>query len=159
MIGLRSDLVSASTQWSNFKMTTTDDAIQDINGDIAKAAEYFEQGKQAEASGNRLEAITCYEEAYDINSDDREISFRLAYNLDLVGEEESALGFTKRSVSSHPHRSMPWSISPCFTRTEVDYHRLNVVSNRFWPFPKNGRPQRMGNVNVSGFPRSIPMSS
>ncbi len=72
-------------------MSDTDTLLKEEVRDTATARKYFEQGRKAENHGDRLKAIEAYEAAYTADPDDAEISFRLAYNLDLVGEEDEAL--------------------------------------------------------------------
>ena len=57
--------------------------------DTAKA--FFEQGHELEQAGDRVGAIEKYETAYAADPEDSNVCFRLAYNLDLVGEEDEAL--------------------------------------------------------------------
>jgi DNA-directed RNA polymerase subunit alpha len=59
--------------------------------DVATAKKYFDAGWKAEQAGDTLAAIEAYEAAYTADPDDPQICFRLAYNLDLVGEEDEAL--------------------------------------------------------------------
>ncbi|MEM1108811.1 MAG: DNA-directed RNA polymerase subunit alpha C-terminal domain-containing protein [Planctomycetota bacterium] len=59
--------------------------------DTETARKYFEAGFQAEQAGDRIAAIESYEAAYTADPEDTENCFRLAYNLDLVGEEDEAL--------------------------------------------------------------------
>lgn len=59
--------------------------------DTATARKYFDAGFAAEQEGDRLGAIEQYEAAYTADPDDTENCFRLAYNLDLLGEEDEAL--------------------------------------------------------------------
>ena len=59
--------------------------------DTETARKYFDAGYEAETAGDRLKAIESYEAAYTADPEDAENCFRLAYNLDLVGEEEEAL--------------------------------------------------------------------
>ncbi len=59
--------------------------------DTDTARKYFDAGWDAEQSGDRLAAVESYEAAYAADPDDDEVCFRLAYNLDLMGEEEEAL--------------------------------------------------------------------
>ena len=59
--------------------------------DTETARKYFDAGFEAERSGDRLAAVEKYEAAYAADPDDTEVCFRLAYNLDLMGEEEEAL--------------------------------------------------------------------
>jgi DNA-directed RNA polymerase subunit alpha len=59
--------------------------------DTETARKYFDAGFAAEKEGDRIGAISQYEAAYTADPDDTENCFRLAYNLDLVGEEDEAL--------------------------------------------------------------------
>jgi len=58
---------------------------------MEQARELFEQARQAEESLDRWQAIELYEQAFELSPEDEEICFRLAYNLDLVGEDQEAL--------------------------------------------------------------------
>ncbi len=65
-----------------------------LDGDIRDtetASKYYEVGRKAEEAGDRLAAIEAYEAAYTADPDSAEICFRLAYCLDLVGEEDEAM--------------------------------------------------------------------
>ena len=66
--------------------------------DTATAKKYLDAGLKAEATGNRTEAIEKYEAAFTADPDNAEVCFRLAYNLDLVGEEDEALHLYEQSV-------------------------------------------------------------
>ncbi len=59
--------------------------------DTQTAQKYRDQGMKHELAGDRIEAIKAYEVAYTADPDNAETSFRLAYNLDLLGEEDEAL--------------------------------------------------------------------
>lgn len=59
--------------------------------DTATAKKYFDVALKHEAEGNRLAAIDAYEAAYAADPDDSNICFRLAYCLDIVGEEDEAM--------------------------------------------------------------------
>ncbi|MFA9479817.1 DNA-directed RNA polymerase subunit alpha C-terminal domain-containing protein [Phycisphaerales bacterium AB-hyl4] len=59
--------------------------------DVETAKKYYDAGFQAEQAGNRYEAVEQYEAAYAADPDDAAICFRLAYNLDLMGEEDEAV--------------------------------------------------------------------
>jgi len=59
--------------------------------DTPTAEKYLAAGLRAEDEGNRLAAIEAYEAAYTADPDHSEVCFRLAYSLDLVGEEDEAL--------------------------------------------------------------------
>lgn len=66
--------------------------------DVETAKKYYEAGQQAEAQGDRMEAVEQYEAAYAADPDDAQICFRLAYNLDLMGEEDEALHLYEECV-------------------------------------------------------------
>ena len=66
--------------------------------DTETAKRYFDAGQQAEVDGDRLAAIEAYEAAFAADPDDVENCFHLAYNLDLVGEEDEALHLYEQSV-------------------------------------------------------------
>ena len=59
--------------------------------DTATASKYFENGRQAEQAGDRAAAVKAYEAAYTADPDNSEVCFRLAYCLDLLGEEDEAV--------------------------------------------------------------------
>lgn len=59
--------------------------------DTASARQKYAEGLEAEQAGQRLTAIEKYEAAYAADPEDNDVCFRLAYNLDLVGEEDEAL--------------------------------------------------------------------
>jgi DNA-directed RNA polymerase subunit alpha len=59
--------------------------------DSVTARKYLDAGQKAEHAGDRIKAIEAYEAAFTADPDNPEVCFRLAYNLDLVGEEEEAL--------------------------------------------------------------------
>ena len=80
---------------------TIDDA--DIR-DVETSRRYFAAGLQSEQGGDRMEAIKAYEAAYTADPDDPEICFRLAYNLDLLGEEDEAIHLYEQCVKApRPH--------------------------------------------------------
>jgi len=66
--------------------------------DTETAEKYLRVGAQAEESGDRLAAIEAYEAAYTADPDHQDVCFRLAYNLDLVGEEDEALHLYEQCV-------------------------------------------------------------
>ncbi len=59
--------------------------------DTDTARKYFDAGFDAEQQGDRMLAIEKYEAAYAADPEDMQVCFRLAYNLDLVGEEDEAI--------------------------------------------------------------------
>ncbi|MFW6032516.1 MAG: DNA-directed RNA polymerase subunit alpha C-terminal domain-containing protein [Phycisphaeraceae bacterium] len=64
---------------------------QDTVRDVETGRKHFDAGFEAEQEGRRLDAIEEYRAAYAADPEAAQISFRLAYNLDLVGEEDEAL--------------------------------------------------------------------
>lgn len=73
-----------------------------LTGDPAGSRAAFEQGRTAEDGGDRWQAIEYYEQAFELNPDDENVCFRLAYNLDLVGEDLEALGLYEQCCSETP---------------------------------------------------------
>lgn len=59
--------------------------------DTDTSQKFFTKAFEAEQAGETLAAIEAYEAAYTADPDDPRVCFRLAYNLDLVGEEDEAL--------------------------------------------------------------------
>jgi len=59
--------------------------------DPAAAEQHYNQGLEAEADGDRVTAIECFRKASRLNPEESEYLFRLAYLLDLVGEEDEAV--------------------------------------------------------------------
>lgn len=57
----------------------------------SNAQSLAKQARTAEQKMDRATAIELYRQAHDNDPDDAQIAFRLAYNLDLVGEEDEAL--------------------------------------------------------------------
>ncbi len=66
--------------------------------DPEAAQRLFTAGRKKEEDGDRNGAIETYEAAYAVDPDNPEICFRLAYNLDLVGEEEEAIHLYEQSL-------------------------------------------------------------
>lgn len=58
--------------------------------DTTVSTKYLNSGVAAEEKGDRRGAIEAYEAAYAADPDNVEVCFRLAYNLDMVGEEDEA---------------------------------------------------------------------
>jgi len=66
--------------------------------DTATAQKYFHAGRAAEQDGDRWKAIEAFEAAFATDPDNPEVCFRLAYNLDMVGEEDEALHLYEQCV-------------------------------------------------------------
>ena len=82
--------------------TNTEDLVIG-EGDVAKAQELHQRGLAAEAEGDRIAAIEAYREAVT-ESPLTESRFRLAWLLDLMGEEEEALSlYQSRAADDQPH--------------------------------------------------------
>ena len=70
---------------------------QDVR-DTVTAQKYFNAGRAAEQDGDRWKAIEAFEAAFAADPDNAEVCFRLAYNLDMVGEEDEALHLYEQCV-------------------------------------------------------------
>ena len=70
--------------------------------DEATSKKFFDQALAAEKAGDRVKAIELYEAAYAADPDNRDVCFRLAYNLDLVGEEDEAIHLYEETVRTQP---------------------------------------------------------
>lgn len=70
----------------------------------ADAAKLMEQAREAEAALDRVKAIELYDQAFEKAPDHPEVCFRLAYNLDLVGEEERAKSLYEQATAHPPLR-------------------------------------------------------
>ena len=82
--------------------TNTEDLVIG-EGDVAKAQELHQRGLAAEAEGDRIAAIGAYREAV-AESPLTESRFRLAWLLDLMGEEEEALSlYQSLAADEQPH--------------------------------------------------------
>ena len=66
--------------------------------DTETARKHFDDGRKAEEANNRLGAIEKYEAAFAADPDDAEVCFHLAYNLDMVGEEDEAIHLYEQAV-------------------------------------------------------------
>ncbi|MEX0776024.1 MAG: DNA-directed RNA polymerase subunit alpha C-terminal domain-containing protein [Phycisphaeraceae bacterium] len=72
-------------------MSDTDTLLKEEIRDPATARKYFAAAEKSEQQGEKIRALEAYEAAYAADPDDAEVCFRLAYTLDLVGEEDEAL--------------------------------------------------------------------
>lgn len=70
--------------------------------DEATSKKYYDLARKAEDAGDRVKAIEAYEAAYAADPDSAEVCFRLAYQLDLVGEEDEALHLYEEAVRTQP---------------------------------------------------------
>lgn len=83
------------------------DSDDDVVRDTATARKYYEAGRKAETNGDRRAAIEAYEAAYTADPDDDNNCFRLAYNLDLVGEEDEAMHLYEQCAHAKSPRLNP----------------------------------------------------
>ena len=72
--------------------------------DPKAAREAFQMGREAEKKLDRWKAIEHYQRAFELSPGDDQISFRLAYNLDLVGEEAEAMHLYEQACEAQPPR-------------------------------------------------------
>jgi DNA-directed RNA polymerase subunit alpha len=84
------------------KLDQVDSQLKQRQGESSSSAKWnYERGLLLEARGDIAEAIDAFQAAVDIDAAHTEAAFRLAYNLDLQGEEEEAMelyeGLTDRS--------------------------------------------------------------
>ncbi|MEM6757137.1 MAG: DNA-directed RNA polymerase subunit alpha C-terminal domain-containing protein [Planctomycetota bacterium] len=79
------------------------DTAGDIR-DVAMSTKYLDSGREAEETFDRLGAVEAYEAAYTADPDNPDVCFRLAYSLDLLGEEDEAIHLLEGAVASErPH--------------------------------------------------------
>ena len=70
--------------------------------DRARAEAAYYRGLILEGTDRWAEAIDAYSEAVDLDEDNLEATFRLAYVLDLHGQDEEALELYERCVADPP---------------------------------------------------------
>ncbi len=66
--------------------------------DTEMSAKYLDASAKAHAAGERLKSIEALEAAFTADPDNSEVCFRLAYQLDLVGEEDEAIHLYEECV-------------------------------------------------------------
>lgn len=74
----------------------------DVRHDPQAAEQSLNQARDAERRTDRWEAIRLYRQAFEANPEDPQVAFRLAYHLDLVGEEDEALELYERACAVQP---------------------------------------------------------
>ncbi|MEK6702386.1 MAG: DNA-directed RNA polymerase subunit alpha C-terminal domain-containing protein [Planctomycetota bacterium] len=70
--------------------------------DTAAAAKHVQAAQAAEKSGDRALAVAEYRKAASADQGNAYVMFRLAYHLDLLGEEDEALSLYERSIETPP---------------------------------------------------------
>ena len=78
-------------------MTETLTDIHEVK-DTETSNRYLNAGLEAEEQGDRLRAIEAYEAAFAADPEETKVCFRLAYNLDLVGEEDEAIHLYEQCI-------------------------------------------------------------
>ena len=68
--------------------------------DTSAAAKYLDAAERARTAGDRSGSIEALEAAYAADPDNTETCFRLAYELDLVGEEDEAMHLYEQAVQT-----------------------------------------------------------
>ncbi len=71
-------------------------------GDAQAAARHMAEGDAARLEGNRGSAITCYRRAVAADPNNVDAIFKLAYELDLTGEEMEAISLYERACERPP---------------------------------------------------------
>jgi len=66
--------------------------------DTSAAEKYLEAAQNAKARDDRTGSIEALEAAYAADPDNRSVCFKLAYELDLVGEEDEAIHLYEQAV-------------------------------------------------------------
>lgn len=72
--------------------------------DTAASSKAFAAGLKLEASGDRVASIGEFRKAAGADPNNYDALFKLAYNLDLVGEEDEALALYERCCQAQPAR-------------------------------------------------------
>jgi len=73
-----------------------------INRDVEASRTHLIAAQNAERYGDRLGAVSEYRRAVQFDPENTEACFRLAYSLDLVGEEDEAMALYERCVEHQP---------------------------------------------------------
>jgi DNA-directed RNA polymerase subunit alpha len=90
------------SQTTHDPMDTVIGADESVRRDTQALARHLTDGKRMEAGGERHAAIGEYRKALSADPLNPEAMFRLAYQLDLVGEEDEAMSLYERCVDRPP---------------------------------------------------------
>jgi DNA-directed RNA polymerase subunit alpha len=74
----------------------------EVQRDAQAAAKLAAEGDKAEAQGDRPTAITLYRKAVAADPTDPRLNFRLAFLLDIAGEEDEAIDFYEAAIARPP---------------------------------------------------------
>ena len=75
---------------------------REATGDAKATAAALADGERLAAAGDRVGAIAAYRKAVNASPNDATACFKLAYALDLVGEEDEAISLYERAASGTP---------------------------------------------------------
>lgn len=78
--------------------------MQETTRDIAQSRQLFEQAAKAIASGQIEMAIEHLDEAHELDQENEEVMFRLAYLLDLRGDDQRAIEIYEILADRRPVR-------------------------------------------------------
>jgi DNA-directed RNA polymerase subunit alpha len=78
--------------------------MQETTRDIAQARQLFDQAMKALANGQIETAIDRLDEAHELDHENEEVMFKLAYLLDLRGADERAIGIYEILADRRPVR-------------------------------------------------------
>lgn len=75
---------------------------EEVKRDAAAAAKFVAAAEKAEASGDRASAISEMRKAVAADQTSNEVMFRLAYLLDLAGDDDEAVQMYERAIERPP---------------------------------------------------------
>lgn len=73
-----------------------------VRADAQAARDALDQAKQAEQEGDRVAMVASLRQAVNADPNNQDALFKLAYNLDLAGEEEEAIALYERVCEHVP---------------------------------------------------------
>lgn len=90
-------------------------AGETVTRDVEASRTHLVAAQNAERFGDRVGAISEYRRAVQFDPDNTEACFRLAFNLDLVGEEDEAMALYERCVDQQPaHVNVLMNLAICY---------------------------------------------
>lgn len=75
---------------------------ESVKRDTQTSLKHLSAGRKLAAAGNREEAVVELRRAVSADPQNAEVLFHLAYQLDLLGEEDEALALYERSIENPP---------------------------------------------------------
>ncbi len=73
-----------------------------VRGDPALAARHIQAGDAARANGDRVNTVAEYRKAVSADPNSAQALFKLAFELDLMGEENEAIALYERCIERQP---------------------------------------------------------